>query len=115
MELLPAHLESGARWVVVSSYADFEYARRAIQLGVTEYLLKPVALERWHGFLFVTLEPGAPSVATMMAPYEAEVAPYRFEDLRAIGRVTLRARKLDRKSTRLNSSHTDISRMPSSA
>ena len=28
---------------------------------------------------------------------------------------TLRAAKTDRKSTRLNSSHTDISRMPSSA
>ena len=38
------------------------------------------------------LEPGAPSVAEMMAPYEHEVAPYRFEELRAIGRVTLRPR-----------------------
>ena len=54
--------------------------------------LFPVALENWRGFLFVTLEPGAPSVAEMMAPYEDEVAPYRFEDLRAIGRVTLRPR-----------------------
>ena len=35
---------------------------------------------------------GAPSVAEMMAPYEDEVAPYRFEDLRAIGRVTMRPR-----------------------
>ena len=52
----------------------------------------PVALERWRGFLFVTLEPGAPTVAEMMAPYEDEVAPYRFEELRAIGRVTLRPR-----------------------
>ena len=51
--------------------------------------LFPVALENWRGFLFVTLEPGAPSVAEMMAPYEDEVAPYRFEELQAIGRVTL--------------------------
>jgi len=58
----------------------------------------PIALERWHGFLFVTLEPGAPSVAEMMAPYESEVAPYRFEDLRAIGRVTLRPRPLNWKT-----------------
>jgi carnitine monooxygenase subunit len=57
-----------------------------------------VALELWHGFLFVTLEPGAPSVAEMMAPYEDEVAPYRFEDLRVLGRVTLRPRGLNWKT-----------------
>jgi phenylpropionate dioxygenase-like ring-hydroxylating dioxygenase large terminal subunit len=60
--------------------------------------LKPIALERWHGFLFVTLEPGAPSVAEMLAPFEAEIAPYRFEELRAIGRVTLRRRALNWKT-----------------
>ena len=60
--------------------------------------LFPVALENWRGFLFVTLEPGAPSVAEMMAPYEEEVAPYRFEELRAIGRVTLRPRPLNWKT-----------------
>ena len=58
----------------------------------------PVALENWRGFLFVTLEPGAPSVAEMMAPYEDEVAPYRFEDLRVMGRVTLRPRPLNWKT-----------------
>ena len=34
---------------------------------------------------------------------------------RKAGRLTLASGKKDRKSTRLNSSHTDISRMPSSA
>ena len=60
--------------------------------------LVPVALEAWRGFLFVTLEPGAPSVAEMLAPYEAEVAPYRFEELRATGKVTLRPRDLNWKT-----------------
>ena len=60
--------------------------------------LVPVALEAWRGFLFVTLEPGAPSVAEMMAPYEAEIAPYRFEELRPIGRLTLRPRDLNWKT-----------------
>src|SRR5205085_5875028 len=60
--------------------------------------LFPVATEIWRGFVFVTLEPGAPSVAQMMAPFEHEIAPYRFEDLRAIGRVTLRARALNWKT-----------------
>ncbi len=60
--------------------------------------LVPVALEQWRGFLFVTLEPGAPSVAEMMAPYEDEIAPYRFEALRPIGRLTLRPRALNWKT-----------------
>ena len=60
--------------------------------------LVPVALEAWRGFLFVTLEPGAPSVAEMMAPYDGEVAPYRFEELRPIGRLTMRPRDLNWKT-----------------
>lgn len=32
-------------FVVVSAYADFEFARQAISLGVSEYLLKPVTQE----------------------------------------------------------------------
>ena len=46
----------------------------------------------------MTLEEGAPSVHEMMAPYEQEVAPYRFEDLRVMGRVTLRPRPLNWKT-----------------
>ncbi|QHW30805.1 response regulator [Paenibacillus rhizovicinus] len=33
------------QFVVVSGYGEFEYARRAIQFGVTDYLLKPVDKE----------------------------------------------------------------------
>ena len=32
----------GTFWVIVSSYTEFEYARAALRLGVTEYLVKPV-------------------------------------------------------------------------
>ena len=60
--------------------------------------LVPVEMENWRGFLFVRLEGGGPSVAAMMAPYEAEVAPHRFEELRAIGRVTLRPRAVNWKN-----------------
>ncbi|MGN6849453.1 MAG: aromatic ring-hydroxylating oxygenase subunit alpha [Sphingomicrobium sp.] len=99
----------GCAKVLTCPYHAWSYARDGRLVGVphrTEYPglrtedhgLFPVALERWHGFLFVTLEPGAPSVAEMMAPYEGEVAPYRFEELRAIGRVTLRPRPLNWKT-----------------
>jgi phenylpropionate dioxygenase-like ring-hydroxylating dioxygenase large terminal subunit len=60
--------------------------------------LLPVELEEWHGFLFVRLERGGPSVAEMMAPHEAEIAPYHLPELRALGRVTLRPRPVNWKN-----------------
>src|SRR3569833_2932045 len=92
---------AGCAKMLTYPYHAWSYSRDGRLVGVphrSEYPglqtedhgLFPVPLETWRGFLFVTLEPGAPSVAEMMAPYEEEVAPYRFEDLRAIGRVTLR-------------------------
>ena len=99
----------GCARVLTCPYHAWSYARSGRLVGVphrAEYPgldaeklgLVPVAVEEWHGFLFVTLESGAPSVVEMMAPYEAEVAPYRFADLRAIGRVTLRPRALNWKT-----------------
>jgi YesN/AraC family two-component response regulator len=34
------------RWVLLTGHAKFEYAQRALQLGVSEYLLKPVGMQQ---------------------------------------------------------------------
>ena len=54
--------------------------------------------EVWRGFVFVRLQGGGPTVAEMMAPHEDEIAPYRFEEMRAVGRVTLRPRDVNWKN-----------------
>ena len=60
--------------------------------------LTPIELETWRGFVFVRLESGGPTVAEMMAPFEPEIAPHRFESLKAIGRVTMRRRDVNWKN-----------------
>ena len=67
-------------------------------LDVEAHGLVPVELEVWRSFIFVRLAGSGPSVASMMAPYEELIAPYRFEDLRALGRVTLRPRAVNWKN-----------------
>jgi phenylpropionate dioxygenase-like ring-hydroxylating dioxygenase large terminal subunit len=67
-------------------------------LDIDATRLAPVEMEIWRGFIFVRLEAGGPSVAQMMAPYDAEAAPYQFEQLKALGRVTLRPRPVNWKN-----------------
>ncbi len=60
--------------------------------------LLPGDVEQLNRLLFVRLEGGGPSVAQMMAPFEAELAPYRLGEVRALGRVTLRPRPVNWKT-----------------
>ena len=101
--------EGGCSKVLTCPYHAWSYSRDGRLVGVphrheypglqTDTLgLFPVALENWRGFLFITLEPGVPSVAEMMAPYEQEIEPYRFEELRALQQVRLRPRALNWKT-----------------
>src|SRR5574338_99123 len=37
--------------IILSGHDEFEYAQKAISLGVTEYLLKPITVQELHGAL----------------------------------------------------------------
>ena len=67
-------------------------------LDKSRHGLTTVAIEVWRGFVFLRLNDQGPTVAEMMAPYEAMIAPYRFEELKALGRVTLRPREVNWKN-----------------
>jgi phenylpropionate dioxygenase-like ring-hydroxylating dioxygenase large terminal subunit len=85
--------ETDGRLSGVPMKADYP----ALQLD--DHGLSPVALELWHGFVFVRLaDTGFPSVASMMAPFEDEIAPYRLADMRCIADVRLRERALNWKN-----------------
>jgi phenylpropionate dioxygenase-like ring-hydroxylating dioxygenase large terminal subunit len=72
-----------------AEFADFSQA---------QYGLKSVETEIYRGFIFVRLKPGLPSVAEMLAPYDHELGAYRLEELKPLGRVTLRVRKVNWKN-----------------
>lgn len=81
-----------------STYPDFDLASHG---------LAPVELEVWRGFIFVRLARdgmgaampnGLPSVAQMMAPWDADVAPYRFEDMQPLAPVRSRPREVNWKN-----------------
>lgn len=68
-------------------------------LAQEDHGLVPVETSIWRGFVFVRLEDdGGPSVAQMMDPYDHEIAPYRFEDMRRIGDVRTRDRQVNWKN-----------------
>ena len=100
---------AGCSKVLTCPYHAWSYSRDGRLVGVphrqeypglqTEKLgLFPVSLENWRGFLFVTLEPGVPSVAEIMAPYEDEIEPYRFAEMKPLAPVRLRDRPLNWKT-----------------
>jgi phenylpropionate dioxygenase-like ring-hydroxylating dioxygenase large terminal subunit len=81
--------DSAGRLIGVPMREDYAF-------DAADHGLQSVQLENFHGFLFVRLEDdGGPCVAQMMAPWAEEIAAYRFADVRALGRVTLRPRDVN--------------------
>jgi carnitine monooxygenase subunit len=74
------------------------HRKEFVDFSLQQFGLKPLETEVYKGFVFVRLQPGLPSVAEMLAPYERELAVYGLEDLEPLGRVTLRVRHVNWKN-----------------
>jgi carnitine monooxygenase subunit len=94
---------------IVCPYHAWTYSLEGRLVGVTQrpsfhdldverHSLVPLEQEIFMGFVFVRFEPGLPSVREMAAPYAAELAAYRMEELVPQGRVTLRPRDVNWKN-----------------
>ncbi len=99
--------------------AGIPFRETFVGLDPAAHGLKPVESEIYHGFIFVRLAIGGPSVAEMMAPYEHEIAAYRMEEVVPLGRVTLRPRAVNWKniadnysdSLHINVAHPGLTRL----
>jgi phenylpropionate dioxygenase-like ring-hydroxylating dioxygenase large terminal subunit len=78
--------------------AALPHRKEFVDFSLTDYGLKAVESEIYMGFIFVRLQPGLPSVAEMLAPYQDELSCYRFEELEPLGRVTMRMRHVNWKN-----------------
>jgi phenylpropionate dioxygenase-like ring-hydroxylating dioxygenase large terminal subunit len=90
-----------------------------VDLDTSRHGLKTVETELYHGFVFVRLVSGGPSVKEMMAPYEHEIEHYRMSEMKPLGRVVSRPRALNWKniadnysdSLHINVAHPGLTRL----
>ena len=73
-----------------SDYPEFDLADNG---------LFPMKCEVWQGFIFIRLnDDGGPSVAEMMAPADAEIAPYRLDEMQPLSSPSSRSRAVNWKN-----------------
>lgn len=65
-------------------------------LKKSDHGLQKVELEIFQGFIFIKiLASNVPSVTDQFAPYITEIEQYRLEEMKPLGRVTMRPRKVN--------------------
>ena len=72
------------------------YAEQFKNLNKKDHKLQKVELEIFQGFIFVKLKKSdVPSVNEQFSPYINEIEQYRLAEMRPLGRVTMRPRKVN--------------------
>ena len=72
------------------------YEDQFTDLNKKDHGLQKIELEIFQGFIFVKLlESDVPSVREQFAPYINEIEQYRLEEMKPLGRVTMRPRSVN--------------------
>ena len=72
------------------------YEDEFIDLNKNDHKLKSVEMEIFQGFIFVKLiESDVPSVNSQFAPYLDEIAQYKLNEMKPLGRITMRPRNVN--------------------
>lgn len=61
------------KWVIVTGYSEFEYAKQAIELGVSSYLLKPISLTELGKVVTSLLQENKQYAISLNQQFEAEL------------------------------------------
>ena len=65
-------------------------------LSIKDHGLKSIEMEIFQGFVFAKVIPSnSPSVADQFEPYLDEIESYKFEELKPLGRITMRSRAVN--------------------
>ena len=87
------------------------YEDEFIDLNKNDHKLKSVEMEIFQGFIFVKLiESDVPSVNSQFAPYLDEIAQYKLNEMKPLGRITMRPRNVNWKQIADN--YVDVLHIP---
>ena len=72
------------------------YEDQFIDFNKNDHKLKSVEMEIFQGFIFVKLiESDVPSVNSQFAPYLDEIEQYKLNEMKPLGRITMRPRNVN--------------------
>lgn len=83
------------QWVILTGFSEFEFAKQAIELGVSKYLLKPVSPQELQGTIDTLVKNNSANCYTLNKKFERDIiALYnRFDSAKELSleNITLRA------------------------
>jgi two-component system, response regulator YesN len=69
-------ISPGTQWIILTGYSEFSYAKQALELGASGYLLKPVSPEDLHDALKKALKSSRENLGNLSREFEFEMSSY---------------------------------------
>jgi two-component system, response regulator YesN len=66
----------GTQWIILTGYSEFSYAKQALELGASGYLLKPVSPEDLQEALKKALKSSRANLGNLSREFELEMSSY---------------------------------------